>query len=289
MRARGPDFLAVDDPVIAIALGAGAQASDIGPAGRLGKQLAPDFLARGDLRQITSLVGFAAIGHYRRPAHAFADLERAGELGIDALLLLPDHAFHRARAASAIFLWPVQANPAALRLLFLPGLSDLDDVVVLQLDTAERTLRQFRLEFLWRIGIDPRARLGAECGFLGRVIEIHGEPFVFAIQLKVSILMVRRRAPGSAFAQSGAPSRAVRTSLHDRPLVGILLNGTSLSTLMSPGKPSTRSAMMLRMISSVPPSTRVPGARNSMAWNLPPASASSIPLSTPAAPCKSSA
>src|SRR6266487_5079841 len=71
--------------------------------------------------------------------------------------------------------------------------------------------------------------------------------------------------------------------VHDqRPLVGILLKGTSLSTLMSPGRPSTRSAMMLRRISSVPPSTRVPGARNSIAWNFPAASASSGPLSTPA-------
>ena len=40
------------------------------------------------------------------------------------------------------------------------------------------------------------------------------------------------------------------------PLVGILLNGTSLSTRMSPGRPSTRSAMMLRRISSVPPAMR---------------------------------
>src|SRR6266480_5334290 len=71
-----------------------------------------------------------------------------------------------------------------------------------------------------------------------------------------------------------------------RPLVGILLNGTSLSTRMSPGRPSTRSAMMLRMISSVPPSTRVPGARNSIAWKRPATSASSGPLNTPAAPCR---
>src|SRR6187431_2114357 len=78
--------------------------------------------------------------------------------------------------------------------------------------------------------------------------------------------------------------------VHDqRPLVGILLNGTSLSTRISPGRPSTRSAMMLRMISSVPPSTRVPGARNSIAWNLPATSASSGPLKAPAAPCRSSA
>src|SRR5438128_8085188 len=83
---------------------------------------------------------------------------------------------------------------------------------------------------------------------------------------------------------------ARRLCIHrHRPLVGILLNGTSLSTLISPGKPSTRSAMMLRMISSVPPSTRVPGARSSIAWNLPATSESSGPLSTPAAPCRSSA
>src|SRR6201985_2314230 len=73
---------------------------------------------------------------------------------------------------------------------------------------------------------------------------------------------------------------------HPRPLIGILLNGTSLSTRMSPGSPSTRSAMMLRMISSVPPSTRVPGARSSIAWNFPASSAPS-PLNTPAAPCRS--
>src|SRR5207248_839386 len=161
MGPRCPDFLAVDDPVIAVALGAGAQARDVGAAGRLGKQLAPDLLAGGDLRQVTSFVSFAAIGHHGRPAHAFADLERTGELGIDALLLLPDHAFHRTRAASAIFLWPVQANPAALRLLLLPRLGDIDDIVLLQLDAAERRLRELRLELLWRVGVDPLAGLGA--------------------------------------------------------------------------------------------------------------------------------
>src|SRR5579871_4259932 len=51
------------------------------------------------------------------------------------------------------------------------------------------------------------------------------------------------------------------------PLVGILLNGTSLSTLMSPGRPSTRSAMMLRRISSVPPAMRIDGEESSICWN----------------------
>src|SRR5690606_32835418 len=49
--------------------------------------------------------------------------------------------------------------------------------------------------------------------------------------------------------------------------VGILLKGMPRSARGSAGSPSTRSAMMLRRISSVPPSIRVAGARISMAWN----------------------
>ena len=44
------------------------------------------------------------------------------------------------------------------------------------------------------------------------------------------------------------------------------MNATSLSTRTSCGSPSTRSAMMLRMISSVPPAMRIPGALISVAW-----------------------
>src|ERR1700710_1981235 len=71
------------------------------------------------------------------------------------------------------------------------------------------------------------------------------------------------------------------------PLVGILLNGTSLSTRMSPGRPSTRSAMMLRRISSVPPAIRIEGEDSSICWNWPRASSSAAPVKTPAAPSRS--
>src|SRR5436309_11232613 len=71
-----------------------------------------------------------------------------------------------------------------------------------------------------------------------------------------------------------------------RPLVGILLNGTSLSTRISPGSPSTRSAMMLRRISSVPPAIRVDGEDIIMPWNCPAASVSAS-VSMPLAPCRS--
>ena len=56
-----------------------------------------------------------------------------------------------------------------------------------------------------------------------------------------------------------APCAAASVTCFSRPLVGILLNGTSLSTRISPGRPSTRSAMMLRRISSVPPAIRIDG------------------------------
>ncbi len=45
VRARGPDLLAVDHPVVAVALGLGADAGHVGPGGRLGEELAPHFLA----------------------------------------------------------------------------------------------------------------------------------------------------------------------------------------------------------------------------------------------------
>src|SRR3984893_4661119 len=72
-----------------------------------------------------------------------------------------------------------------------------------------------------------------------------------------------------------------------RPLVGILLNGTSLSRRMSPGSPSTRSAMMLRRISSVPPAMRIDGELSSICWNCPRAVSSASPARTPAAPSRS--
>src|SRR5258706_10020229 len=68
--------------------------------------------------------------------------------------------------------------------------------------------------------------------------------------------------------------------------VGILLKGTSLSTRMSCGRPSTRSAMMFRRISSVPPAMRRPGAESQPPWNMPCIGAS-LPCRMPASPSRS--
>ena len=154
-------------------LGAGAQARDVGAAGGLGEQLAPDLLAGGQRRQIFALLLLARKRHHGRPAHAVADDEHRAQLAEGALLLLPDHALDRRRAAAAIFLRPVQAGPAGIGFLLLPGLCDFEDVGVLERRAAERGFAQLLLILLRRIGRDPGLGLGAERGFLRRVVEVH--------------------------------------------------------------------------------------------------------------------
>src|SRR6266568_3848780 len=75
----------------------------------------------------------------------------------------------------------MQADPAAIGLLLLPGFCDLDDVGILELDAAERGFGELRLILRRRIGVDPVAGLGAERGFLRRVVEIHGATFQFKV------------------------------------------------------------------------------------------------------------
>ena len=93
-----------------------------------------------------------------------------------------------------------------------------------------------------------------------REVSFHGEGFArcrgcgrrFSCR-KLSAL----RSPSTSFA--GPLPRFAGEEKSYRP-PGASLKGTSLSTRMSPGRPSTRSAMMFFRISSVPPAMRSPGA-----------------------------
>ena len=66
LGARGPDLLAVDDVVVALASRGGAQRQRVGAGGRLGdaEGLQPQFAA-GDLRQIALLLLGAAVPQQR--------------------------------------------------------------------------------------------------------------------------------------------------------------------------------------------------------------------------------
>src|SRR5215472_14566633 len=56
MRARGPDLLPIDDKMVALVDGAGAQAREIGSCIRLGIALAPDLVGAQDARQVAPLL-----------------------------------------------------------------------------------------------------------------------------------------------------------------------------------------------------------------------------------------
>src|SRR6185436_4971016 len=90
VRARGPDLLAVDDPVLAVALRARAQAREVGARGRLGEELAPYLLPAQRLPGKALAVRLRAPCADRRDAHAEADVEQAAGHGVFRLLLIVD-------------------------------------------------------------------------------------------------------------------------------------------------------------------------------------------------------
>ena len=59
--AGGPHLLAVDDPVVAVAVGAGGCAGEVGAAAGLAEELAPGVFAGEDAAQESCLVGIAAV------------------------------------------------------------------------------------------------------------------------------------------------------------------------------------------------------------------------------------
>jgi len=67
----------------------------------------------------------------------------------------------------------MQAGPARLGLLLLPGFGDLEDVSALELGTAERGFAELLLILLRRVRSDPGlglARKAASCGVSSKFI-----------------------------------------------------------------------------------------------------------------------
>ena len=121
----GPDLLAVDDEVVAVAHALGFERGQVAAGVRLGEALAPDFVAREDAGQVAFLLLFGADGDDRRPDQSLAD--RAHPLrGVgQGQLFLEDGLLDERGAAAAEFLGPGDAGIAAFEQLALPGLEIL--------------------------------------------------------------------------------------------------------------------------------------------------------------------
>ena len=66
VRARGPDFLTVDDPLATIEVGSCDGAGKVGTASRLAKQLAPCIFAREDASKVPRLLAIVTVFKNRR-------------------------------------------------------------------------------------------------------------------------------------------------------------------------------------------------------------------------------
>ena len=160
--AGGPDFLAIDDPLVAVLLGLGAQCREVGTAGGLREQLAPDFFAAGEFGQetITQLGGTP--GHDGGRDHALSDNEEARGDVVFVLLLTPDYPLDGCCATATVFLIPADAGPAAVVFALLPQLGDGEPTQALGIFSCQAVVGQ------------PLGSLGAEGGFVGSVIKVHG-------------------------------------------------------------------------------------------------------------------
>ena len=165
LRERGPGLLAVDDIVVALAHGAGAQVGEVGAGARLGVALAPpDVAIIGRRQELGLLLGRAERIDHRRD---HVDAERQNRDGVGAgLLFRPDVLLRRGPARPAQLLGPARRDPALLGQDLVPG-----EIVVL----APGVLALALLVQVGGIVVgDEAADLVAEGDVLGGKVEVHG-------------------------------------------------------------------------------------------------------------------
>ena len=90
VRARRPHLLPVDDPLVAVALGARLQAGDVGPGARLREQLAPHRVGAQQRREVLTPLLVGAVLEQRGRADADAHHELARR-HLVAVRLLVEH------------------------------------------------------------------------------------------------------------------------------------------------------------------------------------------------------
>ena len=196
MCAGGPDFLAIDNPVIAISLGPCAQRGEIGATGRFAEQLAPNFFTTQCRFDVAVKLFRFGIGHHGRDAHAEANFKQTAWHGeIFLFLVIDDLEDGRQLPPTETFL-PGDAGEPGVGLFCLPGFATLHFLGGHAAKAQSGSPRGFR----FGVGFEEGAGLGAEGGFFGAVVEVHDFGFLQAA-LRVSIRSTRR------FFQNGAPPR----------------------------------------------------------------------------------
>ena len=98
----GPDLLAVEDPLVAVALGPGLQAGHVGAGTWLGEHLAPHVLAGDVAGQVGRLLAMGAVLGQHGQAHPVGDEQVVGHVGVAAALLAPSPVVGLGQSGAAV-------------------------------------------------------------------------------------------------------------------------------------------------------------------------------------------
>src|SRR5579872_5868 len=120
MRIRGPYLLSVDDEVVAFLDRTRLQRRHIGTGAGLRISLAPDFLARQNLRHVALLLFLGSpMDDGRADQHDAEAIDQRGRAGPGHLFVVDD-LLNQVRAASAVFLRPANPDPSGGVRLLMP-------------------------------------------------------------------------------------------------------------------------------------------------------------------------
>ena len=111
VRLRGPDFLTVDNVFVAIEHSARLQRCQIRTRARLRIALAPQFITRQDIRQVTILLGLSTEGVNDRADHRNTEAADPRRV-VGAVFFLEDMALRHRPADATIFYWPSWRDPS---------------------------------------------------------------------------------------------------------------------------------------------------------------------------------
>ena len=164
---RGPDFLAVDDELVADDFRARLQRRQVGACAGFGVALAPDFFGVQNFRQVALLLFLAAPRDERRPEHPEARrADVVGRPGADHFVV-DDRLPHGVHRLAAVFFRPCERDVAGLVQATLPRLRSRQPglVVAALARVGEAAGRHVFLE--------PVADLEPKRFFFGRELKIH--------------------------------------------------------------------------------------------------------------------
>ena len=128
--AGGPDFLAIDHPVVTVTNRRGLKTGEVRTGIGLGKELTPHLVALHHVGQEAIFLFLGSVGHDGWAEHPVADpVDRRGHV-IATFRLIEDHRFHRSRLLATELFGPAQTCPAGFLLGELPRLSLCDGIAL---------------------------------------------------------------------------------------------------------------------------------------------------------------